>query len=96
MGVGSDKLANEIYSHDNCSLCVSVCLCVCACSHPEKVSYFLYNLIDSMPDKDVQAQEEKLRKYFNQLKAKVHTLTHTHTYEVTENITQYIVYPVHS
>uniref|UniRef100_A0A671YFQ0 Leucine rich pentatricopeptide repeat containing n=1 Tax=Sparus aurata TaxID=8175 RepID=A0A671YFQ0_SPAAU len=64
----SDKLANEIYSHDNCSLCVSVCLCVCACSHPEKVSYFLYNLIDSMPDKDVQAQEEKLRKYFNQLK----------------------------
>uniref|UniRef100_A0A671YCD2 Leucine rich pentatricopeptide repeat containing n=1 Tax=Sparus aurata TaxID=8175 RepID=A0A671YCD2_SPAAU len=68
MGVGSDKLANEIYSHDNCSLCVSVCLCVCACSHPEKVSYFLYNLIDSMPDKDVQAQEEKLRKYFNQLK----------------------------
>uniref|UniRef100_A0A671Y9L4 Leucine rich pentatricopeptide repeat containing n=1 Tax=Sparus aurata TaxID=8175 RepID=A0A671Y9L4_SPAAU len=70
LGFRSDKLANEIYSHDNCSLCVSVCLCVCACSHPEKVSYFLYNLIDSMPDKDVQAQEEKLRKYFNQLKAK--------------------------
>uniref|UniRef100_A0A671YAB9 Leucine rich pentatricopeptide repeat containing n=1 Tax=Sparus aurata TaxID=8175 RepID=A0A671YAB9_SPAAU len=68
LGFRSDKLANEIYSHDNCSLCVSVCLCVCACSHPEKVSYFLYNLIDSMPDKDVQAQEEKLRKYFNQLK----------------------------
>ena len=30
-----------------------------------------------MSDDDVQAQEEKLRKYFNQLKAKVHTLTHT-------------------
>ncbi|XP_036979314.1 leucine-rich PPR motif-containing protein, mitochondrial [Acanthopagrus latus] len=41
----------------------------------EKVSYLLYNLIDSMSDDDVQAQEEKLRKYFNQLKAKNITIS---------------------
>ncbi|XP_061645986.1 leucine-rich PPR motif-containing protein, mitochondrial [Phyllopteryx taeniolatus] len=35
----------------------------------DTVSYFLYNLIDSMSESDVQAQEDKLRNYFNQLKA---------------------------
>uniref|UniRef100_A0A3P8Y7G5 PROP1-like PPR domain-containing protein n=1 Tax=Esox lucius TaxID=8010 RepID=A0A3P8Y7G5_ESOLU len=35
----------------------------------EGVSYFLYNLIDSMSEAEVQAQEEKLRQYFNQLKS---------------------------
>uniref|UniRef100_A0A6Q2XLK2 PROP1-like PPR domain-containing protein n=1 Tax=Esox lucius TaxID=8010 RepID=A0A6Q2XLK2_ESOLU len=36
---------------------------------PNGVSYFLYNLIDSMSEAEVQAQEEKLRQYFNQLKS---------------------------
>uniref|UniRef100_A0A8C7RZ81 Leucine-rich pentatricopeptide repeat containing n=1 Tax=Oncorhynchus mykiss TaxID=8022 RepID=A0A8C7RZ81_ONCMY len=33
------------------------------------VSYFLYNLMDSMTEAEVQAQEDKLRQYFNQLKS---------------------------
>nr|XP_061794346.1 leucine-rich PPR motif-containing protein, mitochondrial [Nerophis lumbriciformis] len=36
----------------------------------DTVSYFLYNLIDSMSESDVQAQEDKLRNYINQLQAK--------------------------
>nr|XP_057914042.1 leucine-rich PPR motif-containing protein, mitochondrial isoform X2 [Doryrhamphus excisus] len=35
----------------------------------ETVSYFLYNLIDGMQATEVQEQEDKLRNYFNQLKA---------------------------
>ncbi|XP_059104392.1 leucine-rich PPR motif-containing protein, mitochondrial [Peromyscus eremicus] len=35
---------------------------------PEAVGYFLYNLIDSMGDSEVQAKEEHLRQYFHQLK----------------------------
>ncbi|KAG9344569.1 hypothetical protein JZ751_011241 [Albula glossodonta] len=35
----------------------------------ESVSYLLYNLIDGMSGSEVQAQEEKLRQYFHQLKA---------------------------
>nr|XP_046213284.1 leucine-rich PPR motif-containing protein, mitochondrial [Oncorhynchus gorbuscha] len=35
----------------------------------EAVSYFLYNLMDSMTEAEVQAQEDKLRQYFNQLKS---------------------------
>ncbi|OCT77649.1 hypothetical protein XELAEV_18028741mg [Xenopus laevis] len=34
----------------------------------EAVGYFLYNLIDSMRDAEVQAKEEHLRQYFHQLK----------------------------
>ncbi|XP_030051658.1 leucine-rich PPR motif-containing protein, mitochondrial isoform X2 [Microcaecilia unicolor] len=34
----------------------------------EAVGYFLYNLIDSMSDSEVQAKEECLRQYFHQLK----------------------------
>ncbi|XP_008821306.1 leucine-rich PPR motif-containing protein, mitochondrial [Nannospalax galili] len=34
----------------------------------EAVGYFLYNLIDSMSDSEVQAKEEHLRQYFHQLK----------------------------
>ncbi|KAM4803832.1 leucine-rich PPR motif-containing protein, mitochondrial [Urocitellus parryii] len=34
----------------------------------EAVGYFLYNLIDSMSDSEVQAKEERLRQYFHQLK----------------------------
>uniref|UniRef100_A0A2R9C318 Leucine-rich PPR motif-containing protein, mitochondrial n=1 Tax=Pan paniscus TaxID=9597 RepID=A0A2R9C318_PANPA len=33
----------------------------------EAVGYFLYNLIDSMSDSEVQAKEEHLRQYFHQL-----------------------------
>ncbi|XP_077470216.1 leucine-rich PPR motif-containing protein, mitochondrial [Stigmatopora argus] len=35
----------------------------------DTVSYFLYNLIESMAESDVQTQEDKLRNYFNRLKA---------------------------
>ncbi|XP_054655243.1 leucine-rich PPR motif-containing protein, mitochondrial isoform X2 [Dunckerocampus dactyliophorus] len=35
----------------------------------EMVSYFLYNLIDGFQATEVQEQEDKLRNYFNQLKA---------------------------
>uniref|UniRef100_A0A6Q2XC91 PROP1-like PPR domain-containing protein n=1 Tax=Esox lucius TaxID=8010 RepID=A0A6Q2XC91_ESOLU len=41
----------------------------CSVSLSNGVSYFLYNLIDSMSEAEVQAQEEKLRQYFNQLKS---------------------------
>lgn len=34
----------------------------------EAVGYFLYNLIDSMSDSEVQAKEERLRQYFHQLR----------------------------
>ncbi|XP_077193639.1 leucine-rich PPR motif-containing protein, mitochondrial [Paroedura picta] len=34
----------------------------------ETVGYFLYSLIDSMSDSEVQAKEEQLRQYFHQLK----------------------------
>ncbi|XP_008941662.1 PREDICTED: leucine-rich PPR motif-containing protein, mitochondrial, partial [Merops nubicus] len=34
----------------------------------EAVGYFLYQLIDSMSDSEVQAKEERLRQYFHQLK----------------------------
>lgn len=37
----------------------------------EAVGYFLYNLIDSMSDSEVQAKEEHLRQYFHQLKKMV-------------------------
>ncbi|XP_060896075.1 leucine-rich PPR motif-containing protein, mitochondrial [Labrus mixtus] len=36
----------------------------------ETVSYFLYKLIDSMSEREVQTQEEKLKNYFNQLHTK--------------------------
>lgn len=34
----------------------------------EAVGYFLYSLIDSLSDSEVQAKEERLRQYFHQLK----------------------------
>uniref|UniRef100_A0A8C9N6A9 Leucine rich pentatricopeptide repeat containing n=1 Tax=Serinus canaria TaxID=9135 RepID=A0A8C9N6A9_SERCA len=44
----------------------------------EAVGYFLYHLIDSMTDSEVQAKEERLRQYFHQLKKMVpfHFLLH--------------------
>lgn len=44
----------------------------------EAVGYFLYHLIDSMSDSEVQAKEERLRQYFHQLKEMVpfHFLLH--------------------
>ncbi|KAF1375540.1 hypothetical protein PFLUV_G00221260 [Perca fluviatilis] len=41
----------------------------------EAASYFLYNVIDSMSEGEVQAQEDKLRKYFNQLQAQNITIS---------------------
>lgn len=37
----------------------------------EAVGYFLYSLIDSMSDSEVQAEEERLRQYFHQLREMV-------------------------
>ncbi|XP_019108650.2 leucine-rich PPR motif-containing protein, mitochondrial [Larimichthys crocea] len=41
----------------------------------EKVSFFLYNLIDNMSEREVQAQEGKLQKYFSQLRTQNITIT---------------------
>lgn len=38
----------------------------------EKTGFFLYNLIDSSSEEEVQAQAEKLKTYFTQLKTQVH------------------------
>ncbi|XP_074531608.1 leucine-rich PPR motif-containing protein, mitochondrial [Halichoeres trimaculatus] len=40
----------------------------------EVASYFLYNLIDSMTEREIQRQEEKLRTYFKQLHAQKITI----------------------
>ncbi|CAL9687780.1 unnamed protein product [Knipowitschia caucasica] len=37
--------------------------------------FFLYNLIENMPEKEVQAQEDKLRKYFSRLREQNITIT---------------------
>lgn len=37
----------------------------------DKMGFFLYNLIDSSSEEEVQAQEEKLKTYFSQLKTQV-------------------------
>lgn len=50
-------------------------------SPAEAADFFLYNLINSMSEGEVQAQEDKLRKYFNQLQAQVNT----HRYASVEN-----------
>uniref|UniRef100_A0AAR2JM86 Leucine-rich PPR motif-containing protein, mitochondrial n=1 Tax=Pygocentrus nattereri TaxID=42514 RepID=A0AAR2JM86_PYGNA len=38
--------------------------------NPDNVAYFLYNLFDGMTETEVQAKEEKLRQYLNQLEQK--------------------------
>lgn len=45
----------------------------------ENVAYFLYNLIDSMNEGEVQSKEEKIREYFSLLKNMVHLQTHKHS-----------------
>lgn len=45
----------------------------------ENVAYFLYNLIDSMNEGEVQSKEEKLREYFSLLKNMVQLQTHKHS-----------------
>ncbi|KFZ49659.1 hypothetical protein N321_14246, partial [Antrostomus carolinensis] len=42
--------------------------CLTPSGPTEAVGYFLYHLIDSMSDSEVQAKEERLRQYFHQLK----------------------------
>uniref|UniRef100_A0A8C6KJS9 Leucine rich pentatricopeptide repeat containing n=1 Tax=Nothobranchius furzeri TaxID=105023 RepID=A0A8C6KJS9_NOTFU len=61
MDAVTDTVANEIYSQDDCSVCVFVCVC------PDTVGYFLYNLVDNMSEG--QVQEDKLRHLFNKLQA---------------------------
>ncbi|XP_078128811.1 leucine-rich PPR motif-containing protein, mitochondrial [Sander vitreus] len=41
----------------------------------EVASFFLYSMIDSMSEGEVQAQKDKLRKYFNQLQAQNITIS---------------------
>uniref|UniRef100_UPI0037E7B2E4 leucine-rich PPR motif-containing protein, mitochondrial n=1 Tax=Semicossyphus pulcher TaxID=241346 RepID=UPI0037E7B2E4 len=41
----------------------------------ETMSFFLYGLIEGMSERDVQAQEEKLKQYFNQLHAQNITIS---------------------
>ncbi|XP_045925978.1 leucine-rich PPR motif-containing protein, mitochondrial [Micropterus dolomieu] len=41
----------------------------------EATSFFLYNLIDSMSEREVKAQEDKLRRYFNQLQTQNVTIS---------------------
>uniref|UniRef100_A0A8C9UDN3 Leucine rich pentatricopeptide repeat containing n=1 Tax=Serinus canaria TaxID=9135 RepID=A0A8C9UDN3_SERCA len=57
-------------SAPNINLYVSVILveCFLLFFSTEAVGYFLYHLIDSMTDSEVQAKEERLRQYFHQLK----------------------------
>uniref|UniRef100_A0A8C9N6G9 Leucine rich pentatricopeptide repeat containing n=1 Tax=Serinus canaria TaxID=9135 RepID=A0A8C9N6G9_SERCA len=67
-------------SAPNINLYVSVILveCFLLFFSTEAVGYFLYHLIDSMTDSEVQAKEERLRQYFHQLKKMVpfHFLLH--------------------
>uniref|UniRef100_A0A8C3XQ49 Leucine-rich PPR motif-containing protein, mitochondrial n=1 Tax=Chelydra serpentina TaxID=8475 RepID=A0A8C3XQ49_CHESE len=51
----------------------------------EAVGYFLYNLIDSMSDSEVQAKEEHLRQYFHQLK-KMNVVIPTNIYRGIHNL----------
>ncbi|NWY62096.1 LPPRC protein, partial [Chionis minor] len=48
----------------------------------EAVGYFLYHLIDSMSDSEVQAKEERLRQYFHQLKKMNIVLPTTHYFGI--------------
>uniref|UniRef100_A0A8C6T4Z8 Leucine rich pentatricopeptide repeat containing n=1 Tax=Neogobius melanostomus TaxID=47308 RepID=A0A8C6T4Z8_9GOBI len=52
---------------------------LCVSPHPEETAFFLYNLIESLPKREAQAQEEKLRKYFSQLREQVQALDHLAT-----------------
>lgn len=71
MDTVTDTVANEMYFPRRL---LSVCVCISFCA--EATSYFLYNLIGSMSGGQVQAQEDKLRSFFNQLQAQVQT-SHT-------------------
>ncbi|KAM4693882.1 leucine-rich PPR motif-containing protein, mitochondrial isoform 2-T2 [Discoglossus pictus] len=51
----------------------------------EAVGYFLYNLIDSMSDSEVQAKEERLRQYFHQLK-KMNVIISANIYRGIRNL----------
>ncbi|XP_053317229.1 leucine-rich PPR motif-containing protein, mitochondrial isoform X2 [Spea bombifrons] len=51
----------------------------------EAVGYFLYNLIDSMSESEVQAKEDRLRQYFHQLK-KMNITVSTNIYRGIRNV----------
>uniref|UniRef100_A0AAQ5ZGU8 PROP1-like PPR domain-containing protein n=1 Tax=Amphiprion ocellaris TaxID=80972 RepID=A0AAQ5ZGU8_AMPOC len=46
---------------------LTVCVFVCVSVRPDSAAFFLYNLMDNMTEGQVQAQEDKLRSFFNQL-----------------------------
>uniref|UniRef100_A0A8C0ZDA2 Leucine rich pentatricopeptide repeat containing n=1 Tax=Cyanistes caeruleus TaxID=156563 RepID=A0A8C0ZDA2_CYACU len=65
-----DKVLSICEYFSCCFLLFSVILveCFLLFFSTEAVGYFLYHLIDSMSDSEVQAKEERLRQYFHQLK----------------------------
>uniref|UniRef100_A0A8C9N6K7 Leucine rich pentatricopeptide repeat containing n=1 Tax=Serinus canaria TaxID=9135 RepID=A0A8C9N6K7_SERCA len=65
-----DKVLSICEYFSCCCVLVSVILveCFLLFFSTEAVGYFLYHLIDSMTDSEVQAKEERLRQYFHQLK----------------------------
>uniref|UniRef100_A0A8C0UVF3 Leucine rich pentatricopeptide repeat containing n=1 Tax=Cyanistes caeruleus TaxID=156563 RepID=A0A8C0UVF3_CYACU len=75
-----DKVLSICEYFSCCFLLFSVILveCFLLFFSTEAVGYFLYHLIDSMSDSEVQAKEERLRQYFHQLKKMVpfHFLLH--------------------
>uniref|UniRef100_A0A8C5HA61 PROP1-like PPR domain-containing protein n=1 Tax=Gouania willdenowi TaxID=441366 RepID=A0A8C5HA61_GOUWI len=61
------------------------------CVYP--ATYFLYNLIASMSEEQMQAQEDKLRSFFNQLQAEVHN---KYTLHPRHSRASYLFSPYHT
>uniref|UniRef100_A0A8U7M9V6 Leucine rich pentatricopeptide repeat containing n=1 Tax=Corvus moneduloides TaxID=1196302 RepID=A0A8U7M9V6_CORMO len=62
------RLDNVLSISEYFSFSVILVECFLLFFSTEAVGYFLYHLIDSMSDSEVQAKEERLRQYFHQLK----------------------------
>uniref|UniRef100_A0A8D2M5X0 Leucine rich pentatricopeptide repeat containing n=1 Tax=Zonotrichia albicollis TaxID=44394 RepID=A0A8D2M5X0_ZONAL len=81
-----DKVLSICEYFSCCLLLFSVILveCFLLFFSTEAVGYFLYHLIDSMSDSEVQAKEERLRQYFHQLKKMVpfHFLLHNGVFTI--------------
>uniref|UniRef100_A0A8C0HF25 Leucine-rich PPR motif-containing protein, mitochondrial n=1 Tax=Chelonoidis abingdonii TaxID=106734 RepID=A0A8C0HF25_CHEAB len=86
--LSSPSMPSVNLSHfKGCLIFVSVILveCFLLFFSTEAVGYFLYNLIDSMSDSEVQAKEEHLRQYFHQLK-KMNVVIPTNIYRGIRNL----------
>uniref|UniRef100_A0A8C5H8Y8 Pentacotripeptide-repeat region of PRORP domain-containing protein n=1 Tax=Gouania willdenowi TaxID=441366 RepID=A0A8C5H8Y8_GOUWI len=59
----------------------------------DPATYFLYNLIASMSEEQMQAQEDKLRSFFNQLQAEVHN---KYTLHPRHSRASYLFSPYHT